>query len=390
MISNQKTYEYKKRVLNLYLNSYYPLPKNRIFISGEHSYLGYILNRGLIRRVTIFDFDGVFEFPDSTHLYRLFAEELCNENSSLKLRWGDLDECFSFIQETGDIPTGEKKIEGIFKDCHLTKKQSEDATKETIKKFEFARNAKLLVPALEKETGHESFIISGSYGIVLSPIGEILGIDMNNIYASELNFDDETEAFTGISLRLNSRKVEARNSILKRFADTTSGRCYIFSDDPKLDAPLAKSGLNPSVFLGRFERSELPFDVSVPCPEARENMLKLIPKVQRGDLGWLVANYRSIEKEKTISDLALDVQEVSEQMYVENRRRLFIRKSIELINNCKDFVEEKRYVEGRILDLMSAEDEDENKELMRELSKFFKDNVVESNAKRGWLDDLIQ
>jgi len=195
MISNQKTYEYKKRVLNLYLNSYYPLPKNRIFISGEHSYLGYILNRGLIRRVTIFDFDGVFEFPGSTHLYRLFAEELCNENSSLKLRWGDLDECFSFIQETGDIPTGEKKIEGIFKDCHLTKKQSEDATKETIKKFEFARNAKLLVPALEKETGHESFIISGSYGIVLSPIGEILGIDMNNIYASELNFDDETEVF---------------------------------------------------------------------------------------------------------------------------------------------------------------------------------------------------
>jgi hypothetical protein len=382
--------QFQQKVLNLYLNAdFIPFSYN-LFISGQHSYLGNLFNAGLHPKAAVFDFDGVFEFPDTLPLYRLFIEKLFKENNSLSLRSKDIELCINQMEETGDIPTGEQKLVKIYIECGVTKNQCENAKKETVKEFRFARNSGKFIDKIKFELGYLPAIISGSPQMVLEPLGEILGIYKNNIYGSVFRFDGER--LVGIFLRLNSRKVDAQDILLQKFVNNMYGCRFFYSDDFVADASVAKLGLNPSIFVSKLGREELPFDVAVCCPEARENMLNLIPRMYAFEAGYVTTNSRNLEEERGVSELAIRVQELAkEAVELKNadfytRKKSFINNSIKLYTANKRFMVKGEYMKEKILNLMASKDEEENKELIAKISQFFRNYVAESHAERGWLD----
>jgi len=384
--------QFRQKVLNLYLNAdFIPFSYN-LFISGQHSYLGYLFNAGLYPKAAVFDFDGVFEFPDTLPLYRLFILKLFKENRKLESRAKDIESAIQLIETTGDIQTGEKKLEKIYIESNLTKEQCESARDESVKEFKFTRNSGKFISRVKYELGYLPGIISGSPQMVLEPLGEIIGIDKGNIYGTEFVFD-ENGRFIRIFLRLNHRKVDAQDIFLQKFVNNMYGCRFFFADEIS-DIPAAKLGLNPSIFIGKFKREEIPLDVAVCCPDARENMLSLITSMYRFEFGYIVANSRTKDEEQKITELALDVQEIvrdvaalkNADFYI--RKKSFIRKAVNLYNVNEKSIAKKYYIKEKILRLMISKSEDKAKEMMINIASFFKKYVAESYANREWLEDL--
>jgi hypothetical protein len=384
--------QFRQRVLNLYLNAdFIPFSYN-LFISGQHSYLGYLYNSGLYPKAAIFDFDGVFEFPDTLPLYKLFILKLFEENRKLELRARDIESCIQIMQKTGDIPTGEQKLARIYIESGLTGGQCENAKLETIKEFRFVRNAKKFISRIKYELGYVPGIISGSPQMVLEPMGEIMGMDKSNVYGSEFRFDEKDEKLVGISLRLNFRKLDAQNVFLQKFVNNMYGCRFFFTDDYAADAPLMKLGLNPAILIGKFKEENVSFDMVACCPEARENMLNLIPRMYRFEFGYVVVNSRTKEEEQKISDLALEVREIAREAFTLKStdffvgKGSFVKKAIDLYTASEKFIAKRHYIKERILRLMIIRNEDESKELMSNIAKFFRKYVAESHAQIGWLN----
>jgi len=385
--------KFRQRVLNLYLNADFVPFSYNLFISGQHSYLGWLYNAGLYPKAAVFDFDGVFEFPGTLPSYRLFIENLFKENKKLEFRAKDVDSCIKIIDKTGDIPSGEQKLSQVYIESDLTRTQCENAKLETIKEFRPARNARKFISKIIQELGYLPAIISGSPQMVLEPLGEMIGIDKSNIYASIFRFDGER--FVGMFLRLNARKVDAQDIFLQKFVNSMYGCRFFFSDDYVSDAPVAKLGLNPSIFVGKFGRNEIPFDVAVCCPDVGENMLNLIPKMYGFEFGHVVLNSRTKEEEKKISELASDVQEMVREAFVLKnsdfyvQKKSFIKKAVDLYMADEKFIDKKHYIKEKILRLMVSKNDEEGKELMVDIAQFFRKYVAESHAEKRWLEDLV-
>lgn len=387
-------YELRKRVRNLHLNADFIPFSYSLFISGKHSYLGYIPNLGLYPRAAVFDFDGVFEYPETIPGYKLFIIKACEENRKLELRINDIDSSIDEMVMTGNIIVGEARLSQIYRESELTEEQCKNAVIETVKEFKFAKNSGKLISRIKYNFGCLPAIISGSPQMVLEPLGRIIGFDPENIYGTPFVFD-KFGRFVGMFLRLRVRKVDAQDIFLQKFVNNMYGCRYFFSDDFVSDAPIAKFGLNPSIFASKTDGKQLPFDVAVCCPEARDNMLNLILRMNRFDFGYVVSESRTLEEENKISNLALDVQDMAKEISslkgidFRSRKKSFIKSSVELFKMGERFIDKKHYIKERILRLSFSYDENESKELAADIATFFRDYVAESHAHRGWLDDLV-
>ncbi|MEM5882866.1 MAG: HAD family hydrolase [Candidatus Aenigmatarchaeota archaeon] len=372
--------EFQKYILNLYLNANFtPLSEN-IFIIENHPYMGYKTGLQAYPKACIFDFDGVFEFPGSSPLYKLFIEKLMDENRKLESRKDEIDESIKLIL-AGDLPSGEKKMAKIYRESEVKKEECEIAAIEAVKEFKFAKNARKLIQEIKK-MGYCIAIISGSMQIALEGVGEILGIDKENIFGSVLEYDENGKV-KDILLRLNFRKLEAQDFYLKKFINNSYGCRFFFTDDYVSDAPTAKFGLNPAIILNKARREELQFDVAACCPEAREDMLKLIPLIYKFEQGYVNIHLRSEEEEKKIIDLAREIKILSSDISKDKivfLKKSFLSKSIELYKLLEKTLARKQYLKKKILELQSSESEEKDVELMLKITDFLKKYVAEFHA----------
>ena len=383
---------FRQKVLNLYLNADFIPFSHLMFIYGKHSYLGYMPNLGLYPKAAVFDFDGVFELPGTLYSYRLFIKNLFRENWKLRLREADIDSCINSMESTGDIGKGEMGLAKIYFESELTKGQCERARDQTVKDFRFVRNGRRCVNRIKFQLGYVPAIISGSPQLVLEPLAKMVEIDVSNVYASEFKFDG-LERFTGMYLRLNSRKVLAQDIYLQKFVNSMYG-CRFFFTDEISDVSAAKLGLNPAVFLGEFKREMVPMDVFACCLEARENMLNLIPLMYKFELGYILANTRTKEEEERISELAIGVREIAREAFALKStdfyicKKSFISRAVDLYTANERYIDKKYYIKQQILRLMFSTNEENDKELMAEIAQFFRNYVAESHAAREWLEDF--
>lgn len=370
-----------KGLFDLYLNTKFIPLSYHLFISGHLSYLGYLPGQKIFPKAAIFDFDGVFEFPGNMPLYLLFPNKLAEENQKVRRKLPELEKYFEKMGKSGDVVWVEEKISKIYRECDLSPSNIKTATDDVVKEFRFAKKSREFISRIKNEMGYLPGIISGAPQLPLESLGEMLGIDKENVYGTEFHFDEKGK-FEKISLRLRFRKLDAKATFLQKFVNNPHGCYFVFSDDPKLDEPLAKAGLNPSIFIGKFERNELPFDVCTTCPEARENMLNLIPKMYQFEMAYVASFYRGRrEEEKILSlrDEIIDLYEISLERIVEfdHMKNNFAKKSIEFLNFYKPPIAKISQMIGLVFKLSVATNVRESKKYMTELLTYFKKYVPE-------------
>jgi len=370
-----------KKFFDLHLNTKFIPLSYHLFIAGYHPYLGYFPSHEIFPKAAIFDFDGVFEFPESMPLYLLFPNKLAEENQKVRRKLPELEKSFEEMDKTGNVILVEEKTSKIYKECDISPSNIKAATDGVVKEFKFAKRSREFISRIKTEMGYLPGIISGAPQLSLESLGEMLGIDRENIYGTEFHFDEKGK-FKKISLRLRFRKLDAKTTFLQKFVNNPHGCYFVFSDDPKLDEPLAKAGLNPSIFIGKFEKKELPFDVCTTCPEARENMLNLIPKMYQFEMAYVASFYRGRKEEEKILSLRdeiLDLYERSLEKIIEFNRVKdnFAKKSIEFLNFYKPPIAKAPQMTRLIFKLSAINNIKESKKHMTGLLTYFKKYVPE-------------
>lgn len=396
---NQKDF-FNKNLLNFYLNVKSTPKTDWRFILGQYSFLGY--SPDTVPKLAVFDFDGILEKQEADELYKLVLSKMIKINGRIQKRANDLVKWIGVLQTPEGYKIAKDKIVGIFKECKLTKSEYDEANEEAAKEFikeSLVNGAKNCIERLKHEMGYLPTIISAGFKQAEIKVCEYLGILKENVTATQFLFDDDK--FYEIDFVLGSRRTEAKNDILKRRLGRKYGCYFIFDNDPILNASTLKSGLNPAIIIGDYLREELVqlnFDVFTCCPEARDNLLNIIPSMDRFEYGWIIANIlpkKIIDKSFNLSAKQrelfnqLEFLDVAKSEFSSLRDK-FVSLSLQILDIKEKFhlITEKTEIRNELLELITVKKNVKKK--IENIFEFFEDNVPETEVLEGSLYEEIQ
>ncbi|MFH1623254.1 MAG: HAD family hydrolase [Candidatus Aenigmatarchaeota archaeon] len=383
-------------MLDFFLNSKSIPATDYSAMLGGYPYMGYA--KGGLLKGLVSDFDGVFERPDAKPLYIDTTVELGRENRTLGERIGDVWSILKHLITPADVPAVEAAIGKLYTYCGLTYGQYMEANRKAAEKFirdSLVKGAKAYISKLGDEMGYVPAIVSGGYKPALGIVCNHLGIQAENVYATELGFHGHTVT---AKLMVGERKPEAKdtflkhkNSMLKMGIGAEYGCHFIIDDNPsELEAPFIKSGLNPSLITGNFERKELPFDVSAPCPEAREDMTRLIPPMYRYEYGWVAVNTTDAKTEHDMICSTLDVKEALARGPPYDSKTGIVSRANEVISTkeARGLVHDADGIRNMLARFLIFEGS-ESEQLARNIMEYFDNYIPETHAKTGMLSNLV-
>ncbi len=389
---------YYKNLLNFYLNVKSRPKTDWRFIFGQHPYLGY--SSDTIPKLAIFDFDGIFEKQDKDELYKLVLSKMVKTNRKLQNRVNDLVKWIKILQTPEGYKPAKDKIVEIFKSCNLTRSEYDESNDEAAKEFiknSLVNGAKTCIKRLKYKMGYLPAIISAGFRPAEIKVCEYLGISNTNVTATQFLFDGDE--FYGIDFVLGSRRMDAKSNLLKRKLGSRYGCYFIFDNDPVLNASILKSGLNPSVIIGDYPREQLmqlDFDVFTCCPEARDNLLNIIPSMNRFEYGWTVANIlpkKIINKFFSLSTKQrklfnqLEALDVAKSEFSSLRDRL-VSLSLQILNIKEKFhlITEESEIRDDLWRLLVIKKDAKKK--INDIFEFFETNVPETESLEELLYDV--
>ncbi len=373
-----KNLDFLKEVLNCYLNAKI-LPKTDFyFLIGKYPYLGKP-TQDFCPKLAISDFDGVFNRKDSPDLYMEIFKNMAKENPKIRKNFEKILKIDKKIRTPEDVEIAEKEFSKIFKKCKLKKEEFENACEEVAKeflKFSLVRGAKSCVYRLQKELGYVFSIISGSPRKALEKIGKEIGISTEYIYGTEYFFDKKGN-FLKLKLVLGSRKNEKKEQLLQKNIQNKYGCCFIFEDEPILNAPYMKAGINPSIIIGKPQ--PLPFDIFAFCPQARENLEELVKEVYKFEYGWVSIHSLEEWELKRIIELSNKIKKID--LSVPKNKREFCKILIEIVELKEKYklISSPSLFKNLIFDLIQEEDQEKCKTLMKKIWKISVSRFPELN-----------
>lgn len=380
--------EYERRMLDFFLNSgFTPETDYHVVIDGR-SFMGRL--EGSAAKVVAFDFDGVVEKQGANPLYESVRKELGVKNKEVGRRNNEIWSCLGRLKTPADVPAVEHEIGSIYTECGLTHQQYIDANNDAAKEFikhDIVKGARACMRRLDDEMGYTPVVISGCYKPALDVVCEYLEIPSKRVYGTTLDFFGNN---VKARMMIGHRKPEAKGDAMERAIGTRHGCCLVVDDNPSpINEPFIKAGINPSIITGDFRRDTLPFDVTVPCPEARDDLTKLIAPIYRYEYGWAAVNTTDAVTENKIIKAACEITR-------------------ELANAGSDFgfglaskanmlieLKERRGLAHNadaarsMLAKLLISDSDERRALKSELLKYFCIYVPESRARGDMLEDLL-
>jgi hypothetical protein len=379
-------------MLDFSLNSGFSPANDYYVVIDGRSYMGRL--EGSAAKVVVFDFDGVVEKRGANPLYESVRKELGVKNKEVGRRNNEIWSCLGRLKTPADVPAVEDEIGSIYTECGLTYQQYIDANNDAAKEFikhDIVKGAKACIRRLDDEMGYTPVVISGCYKPALDVVCDHLGILQKRVYGTTLDFYGNT---VRPRLMLGDRKPEAKGDVMERTVGTRHGCCVVINDNPSpLEDPVIKAGINPSIITGDFKRSELPFDVTVPCPEAREDLTRLIPPIYRYEYGWVVTRTTDVLTEHEAIGTAsavragltdttgVDSDRVRFRIASEANRLLELKEKSGLVRN----VDAARNMLARFLVSEGAD----SKVLAGEILDYFYKHMPEMRAEREMLSDLI-
>lgn len=359
-----KDLEFLKEALNRYLNAKVLPQTDFYFLIGNHPYLGRP-KQGFLPKIAISDFDGVFNKKDSKDLYLQVFENLARENQRIRKSFGKILKIDEKIKTPEDVERAEKEFIKIFRKCKLKREEFKNSCEEAAKdflKFSLVKGAKSCVYRLKEELGYVFSIISGSPKAALEKIGREIGVEEEYVYGSQYFFDERGN-FLKLKLVLGTRKKEKKDIVLQKNVQTKYGCCFVFEDEPVLNAPYLKAGINPLIIVKNPQ--PLPFDVLSFCPEARENLEELVKEVYKFEYGWVTVHSLEEEEIKRILELSKKLK-----MYFDQKQKREFCKILTEIIGIKEkhrLISSPSLLKGLILDLAREEKEEECKRLMEKI-----------------------
>jgi len=273
-------------------------------------------------KAAICDWDGVFNRKGDPPLYKMVWEEIAIENNEVKTGITELERIDSRIRRPEDVVAGEKEFTEFFRSHHLIWEQYRSANErvaEHFLKYYLKRGSRRFVNKAKDNMGYSLGVISGCSQIALEIVAHAIGFPIENVFGTPYFFN-ENGKFVGMNLMLGWRKPVNKEHFLQQTIGTKYGCCVIIEDDIVLGAPQIKTGINPAVIVGNHRREEIPFDVVTCCPDAEEDLEKIIPAICRFEYGWVTTNLVSQQDTDSMFDLAKNVVEVASTMNKSNFR----------------------------------------------------------------------
>jgi len=410
--------EYARRMLDFFLNSPFSPANDYYVVIDGRSYMGRL--EGSAAKMVAFDFDGVIEKKGAPPLYISVREKIGEKNRAVGMRDKEVLSCLGRLKMPADVPGVERKIGRIYTECGLTYRQYMDANIDAAEEFidhDIVKGAKPCIRRLDSEMGYVPFFVSGcdepALGIVCDHL-EVLGNRLHGIMDAFHNEDEAavrdyleilrsrvrgtTVDFYGGEVRpkmmLGYRKPEAKGDVMERTVGTRHGCCFVIDDNPSpLEDPFIKAGINPSIITGDFKRSELPFDVTVPCPEAREDLTRLIPPIYRYEYGWVATRKTDVVTEDKIIKAASGLaRSLSDERSIRSDQDRFVLASrayklIEL-KKARGLARKTDDAEDMTVRFAASKVED-RKRLADELLEYLYSYVPEMRAEPCMLEDLL-
>jgi phosphoserine phosphatase len=392
---------YYKNLLNFYLNVKINPKVDWSFLLGQYPYLGYLGGETVALKIAAFDVDGVLEKEGSDEFSNIALYKLAKENTKILKRMPEIAKYVKILQTMDGIDIGKRELSRIFRDCNLRESEYQNACEEAVKEFvkhSLISGAKTCIKRLRKKMGYESALLSAAPHEYLELLAEYLGIPKENVVGTRFPF------YNGmlrgdIDFLVGKRRLEGKNILLERKVSTKHGCYFIFDNDPNLNAPTLKSGLNPSILVGDFPREELlklDFDVFSCCPEARENLTNIINPINRFEYGWVVANaipkeaiskaFRLSYNQRRLFD-QLEIMDVAREEY-SSLRDQFVSVSLQILNLKDEFklIAEDSEIRDDLWRLIIAKGN--AKDQIKSIFEFFKTNVPETEALESQLYEI--
>lgn len=392
----------KRALLNFYSNADFSAQTDFFLNLGENPFLGYDPSKVRYKKAGISDVDGVFNAKDANPLYKNFLLEMCKENSKVKQELPKIIKYLKVLQTPGKEKEGELLISKEFRECNIKEDQVNNACREAAKNFirySLISGARDFIRKIDEELGYTPGLLSASPKLSLDILAEYLGIPSSNVYATRFRF--KNGKFYTIDFMLGMRRLNAKNNFLKNRVDTKYGCYFIVDDDPLLNLCTLKSGLNPTIIVGDFPK-KLPFDVSILCMEARDNLLNLVKPILRYEYAWIVYHlmddktiYKSFtlasEQKKLFNELMKSYSE-PELKDLRNQLKIkFAKKSIQILNIKSKFglITRENYIRDQIATVLLEMDESREKEVAEEVFKYFKNYIPETGADEKLIESLF-
>ena len=381
--------EYARRMLDFFLNSRFSPANDYYVVIDGRSYMGRL--EGSAAKVVVFDFDGVVEKQGANPLYESVRKELGVKNKEVGRRNNEIWSCLGRLKTPADVPAVEDEIGGIYTECGLTHQQYIDANNDAAKEFikhDLVKGAKTCIRRLDSEMGYTPVVISGCFKPALDVVCDHLGIPQKHVYGTTLDFYGNK---VRPRLMLGDRKPKAKGDVLEHTVGTRHGCCFVIDNNPSpIEDPFIKAGINPSIIVGDFKRHELPFDVTVPCPEAREDLTRLIPPMYRYEYGWVATRTTDAVTEHEIISAASEItKSLADARSVLDRSRLVskadriisLKERRGLVRNA----DAARRMFGRFL----VSGDEDRKILAGKLLEYFDTYVPEMRAREDMLADIL-
>lgn len=388
-------YEYARRMLDFFLNSGFSPATEYTAIIGGRPYMG--VANGYALKEVLSDFDGVFERKDAKPLYIQVTDEFGEANSVLGDNIGDVWTSLKHLRTPADVASVEDSIGRTFTYCGLTYDQYMEANRKVADRFirdSLVKGAKAYIKKLFDDMGYSPAIVSGCYKPALDIVCSHLGIPKRHVYATELGFHGSS---VSVSLMIGERKygsresfLNSKSSILSKDVGTERGCYFLINDNPSvLEEPFMKAGMNPALITGSYRRNELPFDVSAPCPEAREDLTKLIAPMYRFEYGWVAVNTTGVRMQHDIINAALEVRDGLAGGPLRCPKACIVSKAAKVISAKENRglirnADEVRHTLARF-----AASKGFDPELAGEITRYFDGHIPETHADLDMLADLL-
>jgi len=351
-----------------------------VVIDGR-SYMGRA--KGSYAKGAASDFDGVFEKQGANPLYKSVIEAIGENNKEVGRRNNEVWACLKRLRTPADVPAVEAEIGNIYTECGLTQKQYIDSNYDAAENFikhDLVKGAKSCIRRLDDEMGYPLVVVSAGFKPSLDRICGYLGIPEERVYGTTIGFYGDN---VRPRLMLGERKPEAKGDAMERMVGVRNGCCIVIDDNPsEVEHPFIKAGLNPSIITGEYKREMLPFDVTAPCPEAREDLTKLIPLIYSYEYGWAAVHTTDVQTEREIIRTASEINELRVSLESAAARSAIVPKAARLLLLKDDRgllrdADDARATLGRML----VSEGDESVALANKVLKYLDAHVPEMRAK---------
>lgn len=387
-------------LFNFYLKTLFNPRSDFYFVREGYSFLGRDLSNVSKWKALGLDVDGVLNRKKTPSLSQIILNDIANEYGKQK----SLSEVIKYVKllQTPDgMKIGEKKLSEIYtKEYDLDEETFNKVCYDSVKDF---IKSNLITGALDfikksTEMGYYIILLSAAPRIALKFLVEELSLPIENFTGSYFPFING-KLRGHINFLVGNRRVQAKNEYLEKKIDTRYG-CYVIIDDnPTLNAPTLKSGLNPAILVENFsniELEKLDLDVYTCCPEARENLLYLlnpISKFEHAVIKWTVMGRNTIQN---CFRLSMEQKEIYKKVFTRSDSKPdlnslkydFAHSALKIININGKFrlIKEESEIRRQIWELLFTADRIEEK--IEAIYQYLKNNIPESHINKKILKEI--